>query len=358
MSGKGKASDMELPAAIARLLEPADLSGAEMTSVMRLIMGGRASDAQTAGFLVALRAKGETVDELAAAAGVMRELSTRVQVDTDGLVDTCGTGGSGLPTFNISTAAGLVAAAAGCRIAKHGNRKASGKSGSADLLEAAGVRLDLTPEETARCLETVGIGFLFAVNHHGAMKHAAGPRRELNVRTLFNLLGPLTNPAGARRQLLGVFSADWVRPLAEVLARLGSEQVLVVHGTDGLDEISITGPTRVAELKAGKITESVIQPEDLGVKKGRMENLFIDSPEESLHKVRRVLANEADEDALGMVSLNAGAAIYLAGRSPDLAAGVQLAREVLASGAGAEKLAHWVDFTRSVRAAPGPETGQ
>jgi anthranilate phosphoribosyltransferase len=224
---------MDLPQAIAAVTEFRDLSADEMQTVMRLIMTGQATPAQIGGFLVGLRMKGETVDEIAAAAGVMRELATRVDVGGPHLVDTCGTGGDGASTFNISTASAIVTAAAGGRVAKHGNRSVSSSSGSADVLEAAGVRLDLDPQQVAACIDKVGVGFLFAPQHHSAMKHAIGPRKEMRVRTVFNLLGPLTNPAGAPNQVLGVFSASWVEPLARVLKQLGSEHVLVVHAEDG-----------------------------------------------------------------------------------------------------------------------------
>ena len=240
---------MDMSAAIARIVARENLSQAEMLDVMRLIMTGAATPAQVGGFLIGLRMKGETVDEIIAAATVMRELSTPVVTTLTHIVDTCGTGGSGSNKFNVSTAAVFVAAAAGVHIAKHGNRGASSNSGSADLLEAAGANIMLSPAQVARCIETVGAGFLFAVNHHSAMKHAIGPRREMATRTLFNLLGPLTNPAGARRQVLGVFSRQWLRPLAEVLKSMGSTHVMVVHAADGLDEISIAAETYVAELK-------------------------------------------------------------------------------------------------------------
>ncbi|HEU5338054.1 MAG TPA: anthranilate phosphoribosyltransferase, partial [Sulfuricaulis sp.] len=230
---------MDMPSAIRSVIERRNLSGDDMRAVMRLIMTGQATPAQIGGFLIGLRMKGETVEEIAAAAGVMRELATPVNVSGPHLVDTCGTGGDGASTFNISTASAFVVAAAGGKVAKHGNRSVSSKSGSADVLEAAGVNLELTPEQVARCVNEVGVGFMFAPKHHGAMKHAIGPRREMGVRTIFNLLGPLTNPAKAPHQVLGVFSKEWVEPLAEVLQRLGSEHVLVVHAEDGMDEISI-----------------------------------------------------------------------------------------------------------------------
>jgi anthranilate phosphoribosyltransferase len=244
---------VDMQAAIRRVTERQDLSADEMVAVMQLIMTGQATPAQIGGFLIGLRMKGETVDEIAAAARVMRELATPVPVSGEHLVDTCGTGGDGASTFNISTASALVAAAAGARVAKHGNRSVSSSCGSADVLEAAGVNLDLTPAQVAQCIDRIGVGFLFAPKHHSAMRHAIGPRKEMGVRTLFNLLGPLTNPGGAPNQVLGVFSAQWLEPLARVLGKLGSEHVLVVHADDGLDEISIGSATQVAELKEGKV---------------------------------------------------------------------------------------------------------
>lgn len=258
---------MDMPAAIRTVVERRDLSAEQMRGIMRTIMTGEATPAQIGGFLIGLRMKGETVDEIAAAAGVMRELATPVTARVDHLVDTCGTGGDGASTFNISTAVAFVAAAAGAHVAKHGNRSVSSKSGSADVLEAAGVNLDLSAEQVARCIEEVGVGFLFAPRHHGAMKHAIGPRKEMGVRTIFNVLGPLTNPAGAPNQVLGVFSADLVEPLAHVLKQLGSRHVMVVHAEDGLDEISIAAPTKVAQLK-GEISVATITPEDFNLPRG------------------------------------------------------------------------------------------
>ena len=231
---------MDIATAIATVIEGRDLNAADMEAIMRLIMTGQATPAQIGGFLVGLRMKGETVDEIAAAAKVMRELATAVEISGPHLVDTCGTGGDGASTFNISTASAIVTAAAGGRVAKHGNRSVSSSSGSADVLEAAGVKLDINPAQVAACIDRVGVGFLFAPRHHSAMKHAIGPRKEMKVRTLFNLLGPLTNPAAAPNQVLGVFSADWVEPLAQVLKQLGSQHVLVVHAEDGLDAVSYT----------------------------------------------------------------------------------------------------------------------
>lgn len=337
---------MDIRNAIGLLVEGTSLSHAEMRDVMRAIMEGETTPAQIGAFLVALRVKGETVDEVVAAAEVIRSVATRVDIPVHRLVDTCGTGGDGAHTFNISTAAAFVAAAAGVRIAKHGSRSVSSRSGSADLLEAAGVRLDLDANDVREAVETVGLGFLFAQRHHAAMQHAAGPRREIGIRTLFNLLGPLTNPAGARCQVLGVFSSSWVEPLAEVLARLGSEHALVVHAEDGLDEISIAAPTRIAELKDGSITTSVITPESLGVTRQSLESLSVESAEESLAVIRGVFAGEPGP-ARDIVAVNAGAAIYVAGLSETLKAGVDRARLVLDSGAAAMKLEALIRFTQS-----------
>ncbi|HLE93199.1 MAG TPA: anthranilate phosphoribosyltransferase [Sulfuricaulis sp.] len=328
---------MDLPSAIRAVIERRNLSGDEMRAVMRRIMTGQATPAQIGGFLVGLRVKGETVEEITAAAGVMRELATPVNVSGPHVVDTCGTGGDGAGTFNISTAAAFVVAAAGGKVAKHGNRSVSSKSGSADVLETAGVNLDLTPEQVARCIDEVGVGFLFAPKHHGAMKHAIGPRREMGVRTIFNLLGPLTNPANAPNQVLGVFSDQWVEPLAEVLQRLGSRHVLVVHAEDGMDEISIGADTRVGELKDGRVRVFTIQPEQFGLKRSDISKLAVSSPTESLAMVEKALKNEPGP-ARDIVALNAGAAIYVSGLAPDLGAGIKTALAVLASGAAGKKL--------------------
>ena len=340
---------MDMPSAIRAVIERRHLAAGEMREVMRLIMTGAATPAQIGGFLVGLRMKGETVEEIAAAAEVMRELATRVGVTGPHLVDTCGTGGDGVSTFNISTAAAFVVAAAGGKVAKHGNRSVSSKSGSADVLEAAGVNLDLTPEQVARCVNDVGVGFMFAPRHHAAMKHAIGPRREMGVRTIFNLLGPLTNPAGAPRQVLGVFAEQWVEPLAEVLQRLGAEHVLVVHAEDGLDEISIGAPTRVAELKDGRVRVFTIQPEQFGMTRADVKQLGVASPTESLAIIQSVFDNQPGA-ARDIVALNAGAAIYAAGLEPDLGAGVQTALAVIGSGAAKAKLAALVALSRELAA--------
>ena len=338
---------MDMQAAIRAVTEQHDLASADMEAVMRLIMTGQATPAQIGGFLVGLRMKGETVDEIAAAARVMRELATRVEVSGPHLVDTCGTGGDGASTFNISTASALVTAAAGGRVAKHGNRSVSSSSGSADVLEAAGVRLDLTPDQVAGCIDQVGVGFLFAPQHHSAMKHAIGPRKEMGVRTLFNLLGPLTNPAGAPNQVLGVFSEHWVEPLARVLQHLGSEHVLVVHAEDGLDEISIGSPTRVAELKDGGITVYTVAPEDFGLERADLSAVAVADAGQSLAMINEVLDNRPGP-ARDIGMLNAGAAIYAAGVADSLANGVERAGGGLADGSARDTLAALIRTTNSV----------
>jgi len=333
--------------AIARVIDRHDLSREEMTSVMQAIMTGGATPAQIAGFLVALRLKGETVTEIAAAATVMRELASGVDLSgLENTVDIVGTGGDARGTFNVSTASMFVAAAAGCHVAKHGNRSVSSKSGSADVLEAAGVRLDLTPDQVARCVREVGVGFMFAPAHHGAMKHAIGPRRELGVRTIFNILGPLTNPAGVPNQLLGVFSEDLIEPLAEVLQRLGSRHVLVVHSRDGLDEISIGDTTEVAELKDGEVMRFNLHPEDYGMRRASLDSIRVEGPEQSLALLRGVLEDKPGP-ARDIVVLNAGAAIYVAGVTESLAEGVRWADAAIASGEARNRLDRLVVLTQS-----------
>jgi len=332
---------MEMQEAIQRVTTRGDLNDAEMTAIMQRMMSGEATPAQIGGFLVGLSMKGETVTEIAAAARVMRELATRVEVDRSHLVDTCGTGGDARGTFNISTATAFVVAAAGGRVAKHGNRSVSSASGSADLLEAAGANLALSPAGVARCINEAGVGFIFAPQHHQAMRHAIGPRREMGVRTLFNLLGPLTNPAGAPNQLLGVYADAWVRPIAEVLQALGSERVMVVHSEDGLDEISIAAPTRVAELRDGDVREYTIQPEDFGLNRAALEDLRVDSAERSLEIIQAIF-DGLPGPATDLLALNAGAAIHIAGLAEDLAGGVARAQSLLTSGTVRETLAHFV----------------
>lgn len=341
---------MDMPTAIRTVTERRDLDAGQMTAVMRLIMGGDATPAQIGGFLIGLRMKGETVEEIAAAAAVMRELATHVRVDHPHLVDIVGTGGDGVGTFNVSTASAMVVAAAGGRVAKHGNRSISSSSGSADLLEQAGVRLDLTPEQVAACVDEVGVGFMFAPRHHGAMRHAVAPRREMAVRTIFNVLGPLTNPAGAPNLLIGVYAAEWVEPLAKVMQRLGAEHVLVVHSEDGLDEISIGASTQVAELKDGEVSTFTVDPEAFGIPLSQVDTLKVADAAESLAVVRRVLGGEAGP-ASDIVALNAGAALYAAGLADGLEPGVARAREVLASGAALGKLEQLAEFTGQLPAA-------
>lgn len=341
---------MNIQDALARLLENQDLSAEEMQSVMRIIMSGEATDAQIGGFLIALRVKGETVDEITGAARVMRDLATKVPLGTDNLVDTCGTGGDGSSLFNVSTASAIVTAAAGARVAKHGNRSVSSKSGSADLLEAAGVNLGLNAEQVARCVDSIGVGFMFAPAHHSAMKHAIGPRKELATRTIFNLLGPLTNPASAPNQVLGVFSKDWVRPLAEVLKNLGSRHVLVVHSEDGLDEISLAAPTHVAELKDGEVSEYSLSPEDLGVDSSSLESLMVGTADESLALINAAFS-DSSHPAADMVALNAGAAIYVSGVASTLQAGVEMAQDAIGSGMAKAKLSELVEFTQTAAGA-------
>ncbi len=335
---------MEIQAAIKAVMARQDLSRDEMTSIMRQIMTGECTPSQIGGFLVGLRMKGESVDEISAAATVMRELATRVEVDSEHLVDTCGTGGDASGSFNISTASALVAAAAGARVAKHGNRSMTSSSGSADVLEAAGVKLDIPPERVGKCVAAVGVGFMFAPAHHGAMKHAIGPRKEMAVRTIFNVLGPLTNPAGAPNQVIGVFDGDFVEPLAHVLQQLGSRHVMVVHAADGMDEISLSAPTSVAELKGGQVRSYQIQPTDFGMQVAPLDALRVDSAEASLAMIRGVLADEAGP-ARDIVCLNAGAAIYVAGLADSLAGGVDAARAAIASGNAAKVLDDLVEFT-------------
>jgi len=338
---------MDITKAIAAVIDRRDLSADEMEMVMRSIMTGHTTPAQIGGFLVGLRMKGETVDEITAAARVMRELATAVDVSGPHLVDTCGTGGDGAGTFNISTASAIVTAAAGGRVAKHGNRSVSSSSGSADVLEAAGVKLDLNPAQVAACIDQLGVGFLFAPQHHSAMKHAIGPRKELRVRTLFNLLGPLTNPAGAPNQVLGVFSADWVEPLAHVLKQLGSQHVLVVHAEDGLDEISIAAPTRIAELREGEVSMYTVTPEDFGMQRASLDAITVNDAMQSLEMIEAVFDNQPGP-ARDIVCLNAGAAIYAADLTVSLNEGVVLASEVIASGRVKKTFAALIDVSNTV----------
>jgi anthranilate phosphoribosyltransferase len=337
---------MEIQAAIKSVMGRQDLSVDEMSSIMQQIMTGECTASQIGGFLVGLHMKGETVDELSAAARVMRDLSTRVEVGCDNLVDTAGTGGDSSGSFNISTASAIVAAAAGAHVAKHGNRSMTSNSGSADVLEAAGVKLDISPDLIGDCIEQVGVGFMFAPAHHGAMKHAIGPRREMAVRTMFNVLGPLTNPAGAPNQLIGVFDDELVELMAQVLQQLGSHHVMVVHAEDGMDEISISAPTHVAELSNGEVSSYTINPSDFGMEVASLDELKVDSAEQSLAMIQSVLANQAGA-AHDIVCLNAGAAIYVSGRAESLAAGVEAARGAISSGKAANVLQELVARTNA-----------
>ena len=331
--------------ALKRIIEHREIFHDEMVSLMRQIMGGEVTPVMIAAIITGLRVKKETIGEISAAAKVMRELSTKVEVEDDGsLVDTCGTGGDGAHTFNISTAAAFVAAAADARIAKHGGRSVSSQSGSADVLEALGVNINLTPEQTARCIEEVGFGFMFAPNYHNAMKHAAPVRKELGVRTLFNILGPLTNPAGARQQVMGVFHTDLVGIQARVLQRLGSKRVLVVHGADGMDEITITGDTMVAELKNDEVLEYTIHPQQFGLSTSSLEEIDVSSVQESCGMLLGVLDNKPGA-ARDIVQLNAGAAIYVAGKADSLEQGIQKADDLIACGAAKNKLRQLIEIS-------------
>jgi anthranilate phosphoribosyltransferase len=324
--------------AINQLLNHQDLSHDQMLEVMQQVMIGELTPAQIAGLLIALRLKGETVEEIAAAATVMRQLSTKVSIQqTQHLVDTCGTGGDGIQTFNVSTASAFVTAAAGAKVAKHGGRSVSSTCGSADVLEVLGVNVNLSPEQVAECVNTIGIGFMFAPNHHSAMKYAAPVRRELGVRTLFNLLGPLTNPANAKRQVMGVFDKNLTAKLAKVLHKLGSEHVLVVHGEDGMDEISFTGDTYVAELKAGVVTEYTINPQQFGMQLHPLSDIQIADAEASKDMILSVFEGRKGA-ARDIVLLNAGAAIYVSGVAHTLQLGIQKAAEVIDSGLAKTKL--------------------
>ncbi len=344
---------MNIKEALATVVEHIDLSTEQMRDVMREIMTGGATDAQIGGFLVGLRMKSESLDEITGAAMVMRELVTPVVVENRRhLVDIVGTGGDGANLFNVSTASAFVAAAAGCRVAKHGNRSVSSKSGSSDLLEAAGIRLDLTPAEIAQCVDGVGVGFMFAPAHHGAMKYAIGPRKELGMRTLFNILGPMTNPDGVRRLVVGVFSDKLCRPMAEVMGRLGAEHVMVVHGLDGLDEISLAGKTHVAEFKDGEVSEYTLTPEQVGIDSASLVGLDVTDPDASLALIRDAFGKRRGEHAAkaaDMITLNAGAAIYVAGVTRTLEEGVRMAEDLVHNGEAAERMRELAQFTFALK---------
>ena len=337
---------MNIPEALARIVEGNNLSQADAATVFQQIMSGEATPGQIGALLAALRVKGETAEEIAGAALTMRALSTKVPAVSETLVDTCGTGGSGSKLFNVSTAAAFVAASAGAKVAKHGNRKMTSFSGSADVLEAAGVSLSLTPQQIATCIDEIGVGFMFAQAHHSAMRFAGPIRQEIGIRTLMNVLGPMTNPAGAKRQVIGVFSRAWQHKMAEVLQLLGSEHAMVVH-SDGLDEIRLDAPTHVVELKNGAITEYHISPGDLGLAPrtdADLAGIVADSAASSLALVRQSLTDDSSA-AADIVALNAGAAIYVSGVANSLSNGVAMAQDAISSGQAKERLAELVRIT-------------
>ena len=337
--------------ALQRTIEHREIFGDEMLSIMRRIMSGELTPVMIAALTVGLRVKKETIGEIAAAAQVMRELATPVEVTDDRhLVDTCGTGGDAAHTFNVSTCAAFVAAAAGAKVAKHMGRSVSSSSGSAEVLEALGAHIALTPQQTGEALQKLGIGFMFAPAHHAAMKYAAPVRKELGVRTLFNILGPLTNPAGAKNQVLGVFHPDLVGIQVRVLQRLGSRHVMVVYGLDGLDEISISGDTLVGELVNGEINEYTVHPSQFGLELFDRRAIQVTTVDESKAMIQAVLDNQPGP-AHNIVALNAGAAIYVAGRAPSLKAGVERASQVIRSGAAKQKMEEFVGFTRKLKSA-------
>ena len=335
---------MDIQSAISQVSSGKNLSKDDMSEIILEILEGKVTDAQIGAFLIALSMKGETVDEVIGAVSVMRDLSTKVEVNAPNLIDTCGTGGTGIGIFNVSTTSAFIASSCGAKIAKHGNRSATRKSGSADLLEQAGVSLSLTPEQVATCIEELGLGFMFAQAHHSAMRHVVGPRKEIGQKSIFNILGPLTNPASAKRQVLGVYDKKWMIPIAEVLNELGSEHLFIVHSKDGLDEISLACPTYVTEMKEGKISEYEISPEDFDFKTTSLDGLQVNSPQESLNLAKLALQGE-HEKASSMICMTAGAALYVSDIAGSLEAGVELAKSSLESGAGLKKLNQLVEFT-------------
>ncbi|MHC8442018.1 MAG: anthranilate phosphoribosyltransferase [Candidatus Eutrophobiaceae bacterium] len=333
-----------IKAAIKAVCQGGNLDERRMKELVSVIMDGAATPAQIGALLMGFHMKGETADEISGAVCAMRDFASKVNVDKETLVDTCGTGGDGAGTFNISTAAALVAAAKGAHVAKHGNRAVSGSSGSADVLEAAGVKLQLDPEQVAECIHRIGIGFLFAPNHHKAMRHVANPRHELGIRTLFNLLGPLANPAGALRQVIGVFSPGYLPIFTEVLQHLGSEHVMVLCAEDGLDEISIAAPTQVAELRNGEIRRYRITPAELGVELGSVDELRVSDARESLCMLRTAISGKAGAPA-NIVAVNAGAVLYVAGLADSLREGVESARDAMAQGSPLRLLEQWAQLS-------------
>ena len=340
---------MDIKTALARVVERRDLSTEDMIDVMRQIMTGECDEAQIGGFLVGLRMKSESIDEIVGAVTVMRELASGVKIKAEHPVDIVGTGGDGANLFNVSTASSFIVAAAGGTVAKHGNRGVSSKSGSADLLEAAGVNLNLSSDQVARCIDELGVGFMFAPSHHSAMKYAIGPRKSLGMRTIFNILGPMTNPAGVANQVIGVFSKALVRPVAEVLQRMDAGHILVVHSKDGLDEISLATPTYACELKNGELKEFEIKPEDLGIEAQVLTGLDVSSSQESLALIKDALGKRETANgkkAADILALNAGAAIYVAGLAQTMKAGVDMAQDAIYSGLALEKLNELVSFSR------------
>ena len=335
---------MDIQSAISQVSARRNLTREDMSEIILEILEGKVTDAQIGAFLVALSMKGETVDEVLGAVGVMRDLSTKVEIDEPNLIDTCGTGGTGIGIFNVSTTSALVASSCGAKIAKHGNRSATRKSGSADLLEQAGVSLSLTPEQVASCIQEIGLGFMFAQAHHSAMRHVVGPRKEIGQKSIFNVLGPLTNPASAKRQVLGVYDKKWMTPIAEVLDELGSEHLLIVHSRDGLDEISLASPTYVTEMKDGKISEYEVSPEDFNFETDTLKGLQVNSPQESLDLAKLALQGE-HKKASSMICMTAGAALYVSDIANSLESGVELAKRSVECGEGLKKLNQLVEFT-------------
>ena len=335
---------MDIQSAISQVSARRNLTREDMSEIILEILEGKVTDAQIGAFLIALSMKGETVDEVLGAVGVMRDLSTKVEIDEPNLIDTCGTGGTGIGIFNVSTTSALVASSCGAKIAKHGNRSATRKSGSADLLEQAGVSLSLTPKQVASCIQEIGLGFMFAQAHHSAMRHVVGPRKEIGQKSIFNVLGPLTNPASAKRQVLGVYDKKWMTPIAEVLDELGSEHLLIVHSMDGLDEISLASPTYMTEMRDGKISEYEVSPEDFNFETDTLEGLQVNSPQESLDLAKLALQGE-HKKASSMICMTAGAALYVSDIANSLESGVELAKRSLESGEGLKKLNQLVEFT-------------
>ena len=338
---------MNINQAIKAVIEKRNLNESDMIDVMNSIMTGQTTDAQIGAFLVGLSMKGETIEEITASAKVMRSLATPVEIKSDKyLVDTCGTGGDGLGLFNISTASAFVVAAAGGKVAKHGNRSISSKSGSADVLESAGVNLNLSPSLISECIEQIGVGFMFAPAHHSAMKHAIGPRKELAVRTIFNVLGPLTNPAKAPNQVMGVYDKNLIEPIANVLKELGSRHVMVVHSDDGLDEFSIADKTYVAELKDGNVSTYSVHPKDFGLTLGNLKDIRADNADASLALITEAFSGR-NGTAKNIISLNAGAAIYVSGLTTTLQSGIDRANQVLSDGSSQKKLDEYIKISNS-----------